>query len=139
MNTCACKKHSGPHWLYTDYIIFEMNLKLLERCAIHIQSLYEIYLQPEKTAQDMQEALLQKRAAMSAFRTFAREELNRLQQKLWNMHVEQMQHISYAALGERFQPLETKEQELRKKIRDISVAMSSESERQTQNGEIIEP
>jgi hypothetical protein len=35
-NTCGCKQHSGPHWLYTDYIMFEMNLKLLERCAIHV-------------------------------------------------------------------------------------------------------
>jgi hypothetical protein len=103
-----------------------MNLKLLERCAIHIQSLYEMYLQPEKTAQDMQEALLQKRAAMSAFRAFAREEITRLQQKLWNMHVEQLQSISYAVLGENFQPLETKEQELRKKIRSITASMAQE-------------
>jgi hypothetical protein len=122
-DTCACTKHTGPHWLYTDYIIFEMNLKLLERCALHIQSLYEIYLQPEKTQQDLREAFIQKNAALSSFRAFAMEELTRLQQKIWNMHVEQRERISYAVLGENFKPLEDHERELRKKIKDMSLAM----------------
>jgi hypothetical protein len=124
MNRCACNKHGGPHWLYTDYIIFEMNLKHLERCAIHIQSLYEIYLQPEKTQQDLREAFMQKNAALSSFRAFAMEELTRLQQKIWNMHVEQRESISYAVLGENFKLLEEHERELRKKIKDITLAMA---------------
>lgn len=124
MDTCACNNHTGPHWLYTDYIIFEMNLKLLERCAIYIQSLYEIYLQPEKTQQDLREAFIQKNAALSSFRAFAMEEITRLQQKIWNMHVEKIERISYAELGGDFKPLEEHERELRKKIRDISLAMA---------------
>jgi hypothetical protein len=101
-----------------------MNLKLLERCALHIQSLYEIYLQPKKTQKDMQEAFLQKNAAQSCFYAFAMEEITRLQQKIWNMHVEQIQRISYTVLGEGFKPLEEHERELRKKIQSVTAAMA---------------
>jgi hypothetical protein len=89
-----------------------MNLKHLERCALHIQSLYEIYQQPEKTQKDIQEAFLQKNAAQSCFYAFAMEEITRLQQKIWNMHIEKIESISYTVLGENFKPLEEHEREL---------------------------
>ncbi len=106
---CRCTNHFGPHWLYQDYQWYERNLKILERCARHVQGLYEWGLVRDQDPTASSRGRQQRQGAELAYRAFALEEIPRLREKIYLMTSLHIESISYDMLGPAFEDLSARE------------------------------
>ena len=106
---CRCTNHFGPHWLYQDYQWYERNLKLLERCARHVQGLNEWGLVRDQDPTASSRGRQQRQGAELAYRAFALEEIPRLREKIYLMTSLHIESISYDMLGPAFEDLSARE------------------------------